>query len=248
MAWTATHIGTVATANANSITPGCTSTTAGTTLIAALTAQSGAAVTWTLPAGWVKGAQEQASNDVNAAVYYYLNNPGSITSVACGASVTNNLTALIAEFTPAAGVFLNATGVNSAGSAATLTVTTSTNATAGDLGICCFGAYLSPSTAATWTQPASWTTMGDTVANTNVHAYSAYILSAAGGAALAVQGQVNVTQTQFAGACCTFSLVPATSPAGAITLTATSTGTPVFSHTAKGFPAIIPVLEAADLI
>jgi hypothetical protein len=225
-------------ASASSITPVFTgATTEGTMLVCVLGAQA-AGVTWTLPAGWIEAVNEDAAANAGVAVFYYPANPGGITSVLCQASTSAQLRAQVGEFNPGSneGVFCHVTGVANATSAETLTATTSADPSSTDMGIACFGFYVTPSAAVTWTTPGSWSQLYvNATTGENFHLGSYYRLSGISGSSdLSVEGQVATTQNDLCGVVCTFSLVAAASATAALTLAATATGSSQRSGSVTG--------------
>jgi hypothetical protein len=204
MAWTLqTSPGALArTGSGTSVTPACTSTTKGTTLIAVLSS-SVSGLTFTMPSGWV----EAGTGLGQVQVWYYPDNPGGITSVLCQASATATLTGAIAEFSPnGASVYANLNKTGSASSAESLTVTTSSDPSPGDLGICVFNFNVSTAAAVSWTTPPDWTLIADYTTSASYHSAAYYYIGVPSDAHLAVEGEVATEQTNLYGYVCTLSL------------------------------------------
>lgn len=89
----------VTSGNTNTVT--LTSTTAGNLLVAFLHTEDGGTSTFTMPANWTQvGSTVNAAGDNASAMYYYVNNPGGITSVACQRNNSNGFPfyAIILEY------------------------------------------------------------------------------------------------------------------------------------------------------
>jgi len=146
--------------------------TSGTLLVCCLASNSNAA--WSGPAGWVQGPDTSNGTVNQATIFYYLNNPGSISS----ATFTNAGSALkgeMAEFSFGQGLTeVNASGAGTAGAVATCSATTTTQAAAGDLGVCCFSEHSNANLSPTWVDPSGWAQLGASTAAAANQIYSAY--------------------------------------------------------------------------
>ena len=160
--------------------------TAGNLLVAFLGAGTGGSQ-FTGPAGWTQGPQIGNGSVSRSEIWYYLNNPGSISSAVftCG---TTGVRCELAEFhtdVANAVVSLDFSGTGTAGAVASCTATAT--ATAGDLAVCAFTEKFNTSQSGiTWTDPAGFT-LAASMANGNSLLYSAYQLSASAGS-LSVTG------------------------------------------------------------
>ena len=157
--------------------------TAGNLLVAVLNAAS--AQPWSLPAGWVQDSDRSNNGVSHATIFYYIGNPGGITSVVCTLGGSGFARAALAEFSPGAGmtVTYDSHGTGIAGAlAATCTVSSAGSVPAGDLAVVNFMEHLVTAAAVTWTDPAGFTLLvSDGAAGAANHQYSAYQLSVAAG-------------------------------------------------------------------
>jgi hypothetical protein len=120
----------VASANAASITVTFPSTTAGTDLVAMVTANAAEASTISAPAGWARVA-DSTSATVGEAMFVDKTNPGGITSATFTRSASAELTVIYLEAKGVGTVDVYGTG-HLTTAATTLTVTTSSTTTAAD--------------------------------------------------------------------------------------------------------------------
>jgi hypothetical protein len=222
MAWTHTQDAPEVQATSTTITPTFGSATAvGSLLIAYLIAPT-AADSWTLPAGWVQGPN--VTNTACATIWYYIGNPGGITSVLCTFGGTQNIKGVMSEFGAIGTPTVNATGSGTAGATTSCTATSSSGTPAtGDLDLVCFAWKNATASAVTWTTPSGWTLAGDDTASGGNHIWAGYVLSGASGT-LSVVGTTNNAAQDWAGALMTFTNGSSSTNANAGLAAATATG------------------------
>lgn len=180
-----------------------TPTTKGNLLIAYLTMGVSTSFGWSLPAGWVQGpSASNASGGNQAAIWYYINNPGGITSVVCNVTPTGTnqtIRGIVSEFNPGAGtVRLNgAGGTGTAGTVASVGVPL-TGVLAGDLMVATFQEHFSAGTAVVWTPPTGFTVSGQQTTSSQYLQWGGYNLSAAAGGQT-ITGSSNTPATTTSG-------------------------------------------------
>lgn len=165
--------------------------TAGNTLVACLGGNVGA-TQFAGAAGWVQAAQAGNGTLSRCEVWYLPSCPAGVTT-AVFTSGSGALRAALAEFhssVAGATVTVDVAGTGTAGAVTTCVATGS--GTAGDLLVTAFTEHLPAAAVVTWTDPAGYTLLGSVTASNQNPVYSAYKLSAAGGA-ISVTGTSNQT-------------------------------------------------------
>jgi hypothetical protein len=201
VAWSLVQQSAAQTANGTNTLPA--PSTAGNLLVAVVSSAS--AVALTAPAGWAAGLTvANVGTTTELTVFWYLNNPGGLSSFTFGGgSGTNQV--VVGEFTCPNVALLagpSATGTGTAGAVASVTVTTGTTAVAGDLVVGSAYEHLSSTSTITWTNPAGFTPFpGLLVGNTFNHCYAGYLLAAASNGAQSVTPTSSVTATGAQGWC-----------------------------------------------
>lgn len=195
--------------------------TAGTTLAAYLTANSGAS-NFSGPAGWAQGpyvSNGTGTGSSNCEIWYYPNNPGALSSFVfdTGGSSTNNR-AFIAEFNPGttAAVTLQSSGTVTGGEVSSVTATAGNANTGSVLSLCCFQEQFSTGTAVTWTVPPGYTQAAVSGSSPINNSFAGYELSTAAGT-LSVTGQTGTTgvsTTAWSGVIATLAAITAADSAG----------------------------------
>jgi hypothetical protein len=179
--------------------------TAGNLLVATLGGQAGG-TQFTGPAGWVQGPQIGNGSNSRAEIWYYIANPGGITSASFTCS-NQQVKGVLAEFhtdVANAVVALDFSGTGTAGAVAACTATAS--ATSGDLAVCSFWIHYKTSQTITWTDPSGFTLLRSTTGPGFFPSYGAYDLSVSAGS-LPVTGTSSVASgdtNAWTGAVATF--------------------------------------------
>ena len=182
--------GTVTDANKQTITDSPTLPAASTkgnllTVSIAINADFASATDLTAPPGWIEVTTSKVtSNGMTAAVFYYPNNPGGITT----ASFTTNGTAygvwaVMAEWHGASATNpLRGGASNSASNTTSIAVTAP--AAGGDVSVVAFAAFTTPSCNVAWTPGPGWSQQAGQAAPqwSNGHGAADYLLIAGGGA------------------------------------------------------------------
>jgi hypothetical protein len=165
--------------------------TAGNTLIAC-PGSNVAATQFTAPANWVQAAQISNGTLSRSEIWYLPSCPAGITSAVftCG---TGQVRVALAEFHSSVAGATVTVDVAGTGTASAVTTCTATGSgTAGDLIVTAFFEHLGAAAVTAWTDPAGYTLLGSNTASNQNPLYSAYKLSAAGGA-ISVIGTSNQT-------------------------------------------------------
>jgi len=169
------RIGSVATSSSSSLAVTMSAgSTAGDLLVATISSNSASAFSG--PSGWVQGPTVSATgtNPGRAAVWYYPNNPGGISSATF---TTTSATVMAGQLSEWSGVAtsspLDASGTATNTSATSITVsTTGAPTTTGGVGIAAFDLAMNKSQSITFTPGTGWTTLGSN-GTTVTNAYSA---------------------------------------------------------------------------
>lgn len=167
------------------------------------------------PSGWVQAVQAAQTFGGTASIWYYLNNPGGISSATFTDSDDQLQDSWMAEFTAAgaATAVLDSVGTGSTSgitAVATCTATAATPNAAGDLAVCIFQAA---SFGGTWTTPPGWMVLGSDSEVFAGVAFAGYQLSAPAGT-LSVTGTLD-NNAYWAGAAATFTPGGSSAPTGA---------------------------------
>ena len=153
MTWTAVQQGAIA-SGTTTVAPAITASTAGNLLVA--TVFNDGADPFTAPANWVLATRRAVGTVAQAELWYYLANPGGITTATFTATSGDGCSGEIAEFhSTAAAVILDQKG-NGGGTGlqTSFTVAESAASLAGDLGIVAFSSFYSSAPGGeTWTTP-----------------------------------------------------------------------------------------------
>jgi len=172
--------GTVATSATKNVTLTMSGASTAGNLLIALVVGSGDASTATAPAGWVSAQQGSGSQSRRAAVFYYANNPGGISSAqfTFGPSTTFSAGQMV-EFSGMATLSpVDVFGRNSATSSTTASASgnqSNNNQTsyANEIAVTVFMEDLSPAATASLTPGAGWTNFGNTGATSGTTQYTA---------------------------------------------------------------------------
>ena len=168
------RIGSVVTSSGNSLAVTMSSSsTAGDLLVATISNDSGNAFSG--PSGWLQGpaVSTTGSNTGRAAVWYYPNNPGGISSATFTTTGASVVAGQLSEWSGvAASSPLAVSGTNTAINASSITVSTSGAPTVtGGVGITSFDLAMSKSQSITFTPGSGWTNLGSNGASvTNAYA------------------------------------------------------------------------------
>src|SRR6266568_4271691 len=164
---------------------------AGNTLVACLGGNTGA-TQFAAGAGWVQAAQVGNGTLSRCEIWYYPSCPAGITTAAFTGG-SGGLRAALAEFhSSIAGATVTVDNAGTGTASAVTACTATGTATAGDLIVAAFTEHLAASAAVTWTDPSGYTLLDSITASGQTPVYSAYKLSAAGGA-VSVTGTSNQT-------------------------------------------------------
>src|SRR6266704_3506710 len=164
---------------------------AGNTLVACLGGNTGS-TQFGGAAGWVQAAQVGNGTLSRCEIWYYPSSPAGITTAAFTGG-SGGLRAALAEFhSSIAGATVTVDNAGTGTASAVTACTATGTATAGDLIVAAFTEHLATAAAVTWTDPASYTLLDSITASGQTPVYSAYKLSAAGGA-VSVTGTSNQT-------------------------------------------------------
>jgi hypothetical protein len=154
--------GPVVVATTGTVVPTCSSSTLGNLLVAHLISVTGGTA-FTAPANWVNANSATFGAGGRTELWYYPSCPSSITS-ASFTSGSSTVKGFISEWSGVATTSpLRTSGTANTG-AGTCTASTAGSATAGDLGITCFGAFYSANTGITWTADSGhggWTNLSN---------------------------------------------------------------------------------------
>src|SRR6266581_3648538 len=164
---------------------------AGNTLVACLGGNTGS-TQFAAGAGWVQAAQVGNGTLSRCEIWYYPSCPAGITTAAFTGG-SGGLRAALAEFhSSIAGATVTVDNAGTGTASAVTACTATGTATAGDLIVAAFTEHLAASAAVTWTDPSGYTLLDSITASGQTPVYSAYKLSAAGGA-VSVTGTSNQT-------------------------------------------------------
>ena len=176
--------GPLVTSTSGTLTLTVSSATTATDLLVATLAYTGSSPNFSAPSGWVRGPNV-ASSLGGSEIWYYANNPGSITSAAFTYSGTG--TAAGGELTEWSGVALvsplDQTGTATATSASSVSVSSSAaTATSGELAITAFTESFASSQNPTFTAGTGWTNLTKSATNGSGAFTTDYKLGPASGA------------------------------------------------------------------
>jgi len=146
--------------------------TAGTLVVATLATQKNTA--FTAPSGWTQAVNKGQTN-AEAAIWYYPNNPGGITSASFTSSGATSTAGQLSEWSGVAtGSPLDKFGSASAILATSVTPATSQATTvAGELAVTSTAEYIALASTATYTPGTGWTNLGNTGATSSSYQYTA---------------------------------------------------------------------------
>ncbi len=214
MAWSLVRESAAQTTNGVGTLP--SNSTAGNLLVAVVT--NGSATALTAPSGWTAVASITNGTISEAYIWAYFNNPGGLSSFTF-AGGSGAIQVHVQEYTctnVAQVSAASATGTNTAGAVASVTVTGGAGTLAGDLVIAAGFEHLTATNVIAWTDPSGYTQdAGLSVATATNHGYGGRVLSAASGGAQSVTMTSSVataSATGWTGAIASF-----TEPAGGVT-------------------------------
>lgn len=145
--------------------------TAGTLLVATLATQKN--TVFTAPSGWTQAVNKGQTN-AEAAIWYYPNNPGGITSASFTNTGATSTSGQLSEWSGVATSPLDKYGSASAILATSVAPATSQATTvAGELAVTSTAEYITLASTATYTPGTGWTNLGNTGATSSSYQYTA---------------------------------------------------------------------------